>query len=133
MVMLGTKWLASDRISSHCTNGISVSGLSYPSITSARREGATGSGQHMSRTPVIAHARSQGGSPMCSHSAPPLIMRLHSAVSWPKSEARTEGEMMARGIVEVQEVVEREGRGEGRLQVVVSKSERCGWETQTKV
>ena len=77
---------------------ISVSGLSYPSITSARREGATGSGQHMSRTPVIAHARSQGGSPMCSHSAPPLIMRLHSAVSWPKSEARTEGEMIARGM-----------------------------------
>lgn len=26
-------------------------------------------------------------------------MRLHSAVSWPKSEARTEGEMMARGMV----------------------------------
>ncbi len=38
---------------------------------------------------------------MCSHSAPPLIIRLHSAVSWPKSEARTEGEMMARGIVVV--------------------------------
>lgn len=52
----------------------------------------------MSRTSVVAHARSQGGSPMCSHSAPPLIMRLHSAVSWPKSEARTEGEMIARGI-----------------------------------
>ena len=39
MVMLGTKWLASGGISSHCTDGISVSGLSYPSITSARREG----------------------------------------------------------------------------------------------
>ena len=36
---------------------------------------------------------------MWSHSAPPLIMRLHSAVSCPKSEASTEGEMMARGIV----------------------------------
>ncbi len=36
---------------------------------------------------------------MCSHSAPPLIIRLHSAVSWPKSEARTEGEIIARGMV----------------------------------
>ena len=36
---------------------------------------------------------------MCSHSAPPLIMRLHSAVSWPKSDASTDGEMIARGIV----------------------------------
>ena len=26
-------------------------------------------------------------------------MRLHSAVSWPKSEARTEGEMIARGMI----------------------------------
>jgi hypothetical protein len=35
---------------------------------------------------------------MCSHSAPPLIILLHSAVNWPKSEARTEGEMIARGM-----------------------------------
>ena len=27
-----------------------------------------------------------------------MIIRWHSAVSWPKSEARTEGEMIARGI-----------------------------------
>ena len=37
--------------------------------------------------------------PICSHSAPPLIILLHSAVSCPKSEARTEGEMIALGIV----------------------------------
>lgn len=37
--------------------------------------------------------------PICSHSAPPLIMRLHSSVSRPKSEARTEGEMIARGMM----------------------------------
>jgi len=36
---------------------------------------------------------------MCSHSAPFLIIRSHSAVSCPKSEARTEGAMTARGIV----------------------------------
>jgi hypothetical protein len=35
---------------------------------------------------------------MCSHSAPPLIILLHSALSCPKSEARTEGEMIARGM-----------------------------------
>lgn len=36
---------------------------------------------------------------MCSHSAPPLIMRLHSAVSCPKSEASTDGEIIARGML----------------------------------
>jgi hypothetical protein len=36
---------------------------------------------------------------MCSHSAPDLIIRLHSAVSWLKSEARTDGEMIACGMV----------------------------------
>lgn len=35
---------------------------------------------------------------MWSHSAPPFIIRLHSAVKLPKSEARTEGEIMARGM-----------------------------------
>jgi hypothetical protein len=36
---------------------------------------------------------------MCNHSAPPLIILLHSAVSCPKSEARTEGDMIARGMI----------------------------------
>jgi hypothetical protein len=36
--------------------------------------------------------------PMWSQSAPFSIIRLHSADNWPKSEASTEGEMIARGI-----------------------------------
>jgi hypothetical protein len=36
---------------------------------------------------------------MCSHSAPDLIIRLHSAVNWLKSEASTDGEMIACGMV----------------------------------
>lgn len=32
--------------------------------------------------------------PMWSQSAPSLIMRVHSPVRFPKSDARTEGEMM---------------------------------------
>jgi hypothetical protein len=36
---------------------------------------------------------------MCSHSAPLLIILLHSAVSWPKSDANTEGDIIARGIL----------------------------------
>lgn len=39
------------------------------------------------------------GLPMWSHSAPPLIILLHSAVSWPKSEASTDGAIIGRGIV----------------------------------
>lgn len=42
---------------------------------------------------------------MCSHSAPPLIMRLHSAVSWPKSEASTDGDTIALGMLAVAVVV----------------------------
>jgi hypothetical protein len=53
------------------------------------------------------------GAPMCSHSAPSTIMRLHSAVSWPKSEARTEGEMIARGI-EVNRLWYRESQDRSR-------------------
>jgi hypothetical protein len=40
---------------------------------------------------------------MWSQSAPPLIILLHSADSCPKSEAKTDGEMIGRGI-ETQEV-----------------------------
>lgn len=36
---------------------------------------------------------------MCSQSAPSAIMRLHSCVRLDKSEARTEGEMIAFAIV----------------------------------
>ena len=38
---------------------------------------------------------------MCNHSAPFLIIRLHSAESWPKSEASTDGEMIARGMLRI--------------------------------
>lgn len=44
--------------------------------------------------------------PICSQSAPPSIIRLHSELSLPKSEARTEGETIAFGMfVEVEFVV----------------------------
>ena len=66
MVMLGTKWLASGGISSHCTDGISVSGLSYPSITSARREGATGSGQHVCNCACAQPGRLTHVQPLCT-------------------------------------------------------------------
>jgi hypothetical protein len=46
----------------------------------------------------ISSCKMDRGVPMCSHSAPDLIIRLHSAVSWLKSEASTDGEMIACGM-----------------------------------
>ena len=37
--------------------------------------------------------------PMWSHSAPSLIIRWHSAVSFPKSDASTDGDTIARGMI----------------------------------
>jgi len=37
--------------------------------------------------------------PMWSHSAPSLIIRSHSAVSFPKSDASTDGDTIARGMI----------------------------------
>ena len=96
MVMLGTKWLASGAIS---VSGFAGSGRAreaegkrLPVHHICSRHGASAMGRRRRtgrrvRSGGLWTRRWMGAgatglrSPMCSHSAPPRIMRLHSAVS----------------------------------------------------
>ena len=66
--------------------------------------------QRVALSPLGGDGRDRRCLPICSHSAPPRIIRLHSAVSCPKSDASTEGEMIARGMAVVDAVPKSTGK-----------------------
>ena len=84
IVMLGTKWLGEIASMSAAECTVQYQRLDPLPVHDICRATVSGGSQSEFRDYV----------PMCSHSAPPSIMRLHSAESCPKSEARTEGAMM---------------------------------------
>lgn len=59
---------------------------------------------HIYCSSVVSTHFDQATVPIWSHSAPPSIILLHSADNLPKSEASTEGEIMARGIYDEVEI-----------------------------